>query len=83
MCGGEKIKKENVWLTKELFNSWLTETKEQFLAENKQIFLIVENCSAHIIELATTSVIHVIKMRHDVWVNYSYDEVVSNPNMKP
>ena len=79
---GEK-KPKKVLLMKELFNSWLTETKQQFPTKNKRIFLILKNSTAYIIKYATEAVIHCIKVRHEVWENFSYGEVVSNPSMEP
>ena len=60
----EKTKK--AWMTKELFNLWLPDVQLQFAAENRRIFLILDNCSAHHIEdeRATATTIHGIKVSH-------------------
>ena len=48
------------WCTKEIFNSWLLAVQQQMMEQDRTIFLLVDNCSAHrvTIEPATEQVEH-------------------------
>ena len=40
-------KTPKAWMTKELFNQWLTEIRTDFRVRGKRIFLLMDNCSSH------------------------------------
>ena len=41
----EKTKK--AWITKELFNRWVTNVRLDFKNQGQQLFMIMDNCSSH------------------------------------
>ena len=40
-------KTAKAWMTKELFNKWLTQQRMAFKAAGRQLFIIMDNCSSH------------------------------------
>lgn len=47
---------KRAWMTRELFSQWLIKLDEQMRKENRKILLIVDNCSAHIVNVRLTHV---------------------------
>ncbi|KAH8039617.1 hypothetical protein HPB51_007817 [Rhipicephalus microplus] len=47
---------KRAWMTRELFLQWLIKLDEQMRKENRKILLIVDNCSAHIVNVRLTHV---------------------------
>lgn len=47
---------KRAWMTRELFSEWLLKLDDQMRKENRKILLIVDNCSAHIVNVRLTHV---------------------------